>query len=60
MQNAIRISYSAVCRNEPPATPMVLLHIGDDQTTVVSGMGPAPEQVLLLEIGARRTCQRFF
>lgn len=60
MQDAIRLNYSSVRRHEPPATPVVLLHIGDDRTGVASGTGPAPEQVLMLEIGTSRTAVDFF
>lgn len=60
MHDAVRLSYASVRRHEPPATPVVLLHIGEDRTCVASGTGTAPEQVLMLEIGAIRTAVDFF
>ena len=60
MHDAILLSYSSVRRHVPPATPVVLLHIGEDRTGVASGTGTAPEQVLMLEIGTIRTAVDFF
>lgn len=60
MRDATLQSYASIRRNEPPATPIVLLHIGEHQTCVASGTGVDPDQVLLLEIGASRTAIDFF
>ncbi|ABD70255.1 conserved hypothetical protein [Rhodoferax ferrireducens T118] len=60
MHDAIHQSYAAVRRQEPPVTPMVLLHIGEDRTCVAAGRGVEPDQVLILEIGSTRTSNDFF
>ncbi|MFZ3083941.1 hypothetical protein [Rhodoferax ferrireducens] len=60
MHDAIHQSYAAVRRQEPPATPMVLLHIGEDRTCVAAGTGVEPEQILILKIGSTRTSNDFF
>src|SRR5450830_183983 len=59
MHDAIHQSYAIIRRSEPPATPMVLLHIGEDRTRVAAGTGVEPDQVLILEIGSRRTSNVF-
>lgn len=60
MRDATRERYASLRRNEPPAAPVVLLHIGEDRTCVASGTGIEPDQVLMLEMGARRTSIDFF
>ncbi len=55
MHDTIHQSYASIRRNESPATPIMLLHIGEDRTGVASGTGIEPDQVLMLEIGASRT-----
>lgn len=60
MHDAIHQSYAAIRRHEQPATPMVLLHIGEDRTCVAAGRGIEPDQVLILEIGSSRTSTDFF
>lgn len=60
MHDAIHQSYATIRRQEPPATPMVLLHIGEDRTCVAAGTGVEPEQILILEIGSTRTSNDFF
>lgn len=60
MHEAIRLDYATIRRSEQAATPMVLLHIGQDQTWVAAGTGIEPDQVLMLEIGSSRTSIDFF
>lgn len=60
MKDAIHQRYASLRKRASPAAPIVLLHIGDDQTWVASGTGAEPEQVLMLEMGARRTSVDFF
>jgi len=55
MRDTTHQSYASIRRNESPANPIVLLHIGEDRTGVASGTGVEPDQVLMLEIGASRT-----
>lgn len=60
MHDALRLSYASLRRHAPPANPIVLLHIGEDQTWVEVGTGIEPEQVLVLEIGFHRSSTVFF
>ena len=60
MRDAIRLSYATLRRREQPATPIVVLHIGEDQTCVAAGIGVEPEQVLMLEMGSSRMSTAFF
>lgn len=60
MHDAIHQSYATIRRQEPPATPMVVLHIGEDRTCVAAGTGVEPDQVLILEIGSSLTSSNFF
>ncbi len=60
MKDATRQRYASIRRNEPPAAPVVLLHIGEDRTCVASGTGIESHQVLMLEMGACRTSIDFF
>lgn len=60
MRDAIHQSYTTIRRSEPPATPIVVLHIGEDRTCVATGTGIEPDQVLILEAGSSRTSIDFF
>jgi len=60
MHDAIHQSYAAIRRSEPPAMPIVLLHIGKDSTCVAYGTGFEPEQILMLDMGSNRTSSKFF
>lgn len=60
MKDAIHQRYASLRKSVSPATPIVLLHIGDEHTWVASGSGVEPDQVLLLEMGAKRTSIEFF
>lgn len=52
--------YARVRKHAPLATPVVLLHIGEEQTGVASGVGTEPEQLWVLALGASRTSTEFF
>ncbi|NPD00143.1 hypothetical protein HOY33_05175 [Brenneria sp. hezel4-2-4] len=43
-----------------PAAPVVLLYIGERQTTAVCGTGPQPGAVLDLAVGFEKTAEAFF
>ncbi len=60
MTDVLRQSYAKVRRTTAPAHPIVYLHIGDAQTSLASGTGAEPAQVLALNIGAVRTAADFF
>jgi exopolyphosphatase/pppGpp-phosphohydrolase len=60
MKNAMHLNYDSIRKSTPPGVPIVLLHIGEDQTLVASGMADEPDQVLVLQIGASRTSNDFF
>jgi hypothetical protein len=60
MHDAIHQSYATIRRHEPPTTPVVLLHIGEDRTCVTAGTGIEPDQVLILEIGSSLMSSNFF
>ena len=60
MRDAIGERYASIQRDALTAMPIVLLHIGEDRTGVASGTGIEPDQVLILEMGARRTSIDFF
>jgi exopolyphosphatase/pppGpp-phosphohydrolase len=56
----VRLSYAAIRERAPAATRIVLLHIGEEGTSVAAGMGIEPDQVLTLNIGSSRIAACFF
>lgn len=60
METEIRLRYGAIKRGLPEGTPITVLHIGEQQTAVASGMGAEPDAVLLLSIGSNKTAAEFF
>jgi exopolyphosphatase/pppGpp-phosphohydrolase len=60
MKDAIHQSYATIRQRELPAIPVVVLHIGEERTCVAAGTGFEPDQVLMLEIGFRRTSSDMF
>ncbi len=55
-----RRHYGALRRSLPQATPVTVLHIGEEQTALACGAGAEPDAVLLLAMGSRRTAADFF
>ena len=60
MRDTMLQRYASVRKHTAPAMPIVLLHIGEDQTGVASGMGVEPDLLLVLDMGASRTSTQFF
>ena len=57
----IRSCYCAIRRRIPTlGVQATLLHVGDERTGVVTGNDAAPEAVLMLEMGSRRTAREHF
>lgn len=52
--------YAALRSRVPATTPVMLLHIGADQTQLAAGTDPQPSAVLLLDLGTQRTSAAFF
>jgi exopolyphosphatase/pppGpp-phosphohydrolase len=60
MENDIRRRYGAVRLRSSEDTSVTVLHIGEDETVVATGLGAEPDAVLVLAIGSRRTAADFF
>jgi exopolyphosphatase/pppGpp-phosphohydrolase len=60
MQIAIHQQYRTIRLVLPAGTPITVLHIGEQETAVVTGAGAEPEKCMLLEIGSRKTAADFF
>ncbi|MCG8710511.1 hypothetical protein JHU04_003804 [Brenneria sp. 4F2] len=56
----VRRQYEKISACTGQTTPVTLLSIGERQTTVVCGLGSAPESVLRLALGSKKTAERFF
>jgi exopolyphosphatase/pppGpp-phosphohydrolase len=60
MDAEIRRLYSSARQCCVPESRITLLHIGELETAVVVGVDSEPDSVLLLEIGSRKTAEKFF
>lgn len=60
MENEIRRRYGVIRLGSSEDTPITVLHIGEDQTGVATGVGAKPDAVLVLSMGSRRTAADFF
>jgi len=60
MNTEIHRRYRAIRRNLPFATPVTLLLIGEQETTVATGAGAEAEHILILAIGSQSTATEFF
>lgn len=60
MADDLHQRYAALRGRVPAATPVMLLHIGADQTQLAAGTDPQPGAVLVLDLGAHRTAAAFF
>lgn len=60
MENEIRQQYGALRLGSPPGTAITVLHIGEEETAVATGVGAEPDAVLVLAIGSRKTAADFF
>jgi exopolyphosphatase/pppGpp-phosphohydrolase len=60
METEIHQQYRAIRRRIPEGTPITVLHIGEQETTVATGTGAVPEKVLTLVVGSLRTAAEFF
>lgn len=56
----VRRQYAAIRAGVQDGTPIAVLHIGADHTTVATGSGVEPDAVLVLAIGTRKTAVRYF
>jgi hypothetical protein len=52
--------YQAIRHSLGNGTPITVLHIGAQQTTVATGMGIEPDTTLALAIGSDKTAEAFF
>jgi len=60
MQTEIIRQYRAARLGFPAATPIAVLHIGEQETVIVTGAGSKPDSVLTLAIGSQKTATEFF
>lgn len=60
MEAECRRHYGALRHSLSEATPITVLHIGEEQTALASGAGAEPDAVLLLAMGSRKTAADFF
>lgn len=60
LESELRRRYSAVRYDVPKGAPVTLLHIGTEQTVLVTGSNLEPEALLTLGIGSRRTANEYF
>jgi exopolyphosphatase/pppGpp-phosphohydrolase len=60
MPDTLGQRYAALRAHAAPATPLAVLNIGADQTHIAAGRGPAPDTVMVLDLGFRRTSATFF
>ena len=60
MQTEIIRQYRAARLGFPAATPIAVLHIGEQETVIVTGAGSKPDSVLKLAIGSHKTAAEFF
>jgi hypothetical protein len=60
MPDTLGQRYAALRAHVAPATPLAVLNIGAYQTHIAEGSGPAPDTVMVLNLGFRRTSAAFF
>lgn len=60
MEHEIRQQYGAQRLGSPPGTAITVLHIGEEETAVATGVGAGPDAVMVLAIGSRTTAADFF
>ncbi len=60
MQTEILQQYRALKLGFPAGTPIVMLHIGEQETVITTGAGNEPDSVLTLAIGSQKTAAEFF
>lgn len=60
MADDLHQRYAALRSSVPAATPVMLLHIGADQTQLAAGTGPQPSAALVLDLGTHKTAAAFF
>ena len=56
----IRPRYSAIRAGVPEGQPIMLLHIGANQTTIAAASGTEPGATLTLAIGSKKTADEYF
>ena len=57
---ALQQGYACARQHAGAQTPIVLLHIADEQTGIARGTGPEPDVVHMLPLGAKRTAHAQF
>lgn len=60
IESTVRRRYAAIRAARTSAGPVVVLHIGSEQTAIAAGSRQAPEEVLLLDLGAQATARAWF
>jgi exopolyphosphatase/pppGpp-phosphohydrolase len=60
MQTEIYHRYRAIRRSLPAGTPITVLHIGEQETAVATGVGAEPQTALTLAIGSQKSANQFF
>ncbi len=60
MGNGIHQRYRAIRQGLAVRTPITVLHIGEHETAVATGVGAEPGKILLLAIGSQKTADEFF
>lgn len=60
MENEIRRRYGAIRLGSSEGAAITVLHIGQEQTAVATGVGLEPDAVIVLAIGSTKTADDFF
>jgi exopolyphosphatase/pppGpp-phosphohydrolase len=60
MQSEVHRQYRAIRLDLPAGSPITVLHIGERETAVATGVGAEPEKILILAVGSLRTATDFF
>jgi exopolyphosphatase/pppGpp-phosphohydrolase len=57
---ATTLAYQTIRHGLGDGTPITVLHIGEQETTLATGSGAAPDTTLVLAIGTVKTAEEFF
>lgn len=57
---AVRQRYAVLRAAMPHGGPLTVLHLGAERTAVACGSGPAPDAVIVLALGSRKTADAHF
>lgn len=60
MESECIMQFETIRRDVPLGTPIAVLHIGEQQTTVATGTGEKPDAFFKLPVGSRKTAGEYF